>query len=139
MAQSFSRNRTLVAVAAAMLLVAGCGGTKVYDLDKTVVLHGNMYNVTDTKSFTSRVEGTLPSGEVVNLARAEKDDIERYTDQGPMRVTTAFVLDGQDIIYESVDVEKWSEFRKLRNDFEDARDDLQEFMADKKDTQLELN
>ena len=139
MTKTVTRLSTTLAVVAAMLFAAGCGGTKVYDLDKTIVLHGNMYNITETKSFTSRVEGTLPSGEVVNLERAEKKEVQNLLEQGPMRLTTAFVLDGQDVIYESVDIEKWSEFKRMRDDFEDAEEDLRDFVADKKETQLELD
>jgi hypothetical protein len=80
---------TGLALLLTLFSITGCGGTKVYNSDKTLVLHGDMFNVSKFEYFSSKVEGALPNGDVVDLQRASKSDVNGYLKQGsPIRVTT---------------------------------------------------
>lgn len=53
-------------------------------------------------------------------------------------VSAIVEMDGQEMIYQRVRVEKYSEYNKLAGRFEDAMKDINDFMGDKKKTQLKL-
>ena len=137
MAKNLKRVMFLVV---AMATVAGCGSTtRIYDADKMLILHGDMYNVSKYAAYSSRIEGTLPNGEVVDLDRASKKEFNRYLEQAsPIQVTTKFLMDDREVIYESKGIDSYSEFSNLVRDFKSARKKFQKFMGDKKATQLDL-
>jgi len=131
--------KTAMFLAFAMAIVAGCGSTNVYDADKMLILHGDMHNVSKYTTYSSRIDGTLPNGEVIDLDRTNKKQFNRYLEQhSEIHVTTKFVMDDQEVIYESKQVDSYSEFSSLVSDFKSARKKFQRFMGKKKATQLDL-
>jgi hypothetical protein len=53
-------------------------------------------------------------------------------------VSAIIQMDGQEMLYQRAAVKKYSEYRKLADRLDDAIDDINDFMADKKKTQLKL-
>lgn len=127
----------LVALAALGLALAGCGSAP-YEGDKILLLHGNMYTVSGYKQYTAKVEGTLASGEAVNLSGVDKKTFNEFLEQGSVRVTTAWSLDDQVVVYQSKDVTSFSELSKMRSSFEGANKKLQSFVLSKTESQLKL-
>ena len=132
---------TKVGRAALVVLLAAlsaCGGTSIKEPDKTMVLHNSIYNVSKVTQFTSFVQGTLTSGEEMDLSRTKRGDFNDLLDASPrIRVVTGWNLDDQQVVFESRDVEKWGDFKDARGKFEDANGKLVKFMSNDK-TQLEL-
>ena len=136
-----AKNTRTALLALAIAFSAGCGSTttNVYDADKMLILHGDMHNVSKYTTYSSSIEGTLPSGKVVDLDRAGKKEFNDLLEQGsPIHVTTKFLMDDNEVVYESVRIDSYSEFSRFVKDFESARKKFQKFMGNKKATQLDL-
>jgi len=75
--------RTLVLAAAimTMLLLAGCGSTKVYNNDKTVVYNGAIYNLSTVKQINSKSMGKLSDSNTVDLKGVTKKEFEAYLEE----------------------------------------------------------
>ena len=132
--------KTAIFLALVSAVVAGCGSTKIYDADKMLILHGDMHNVSKYTTYSSRIEGTLPNGDVIDLDQTDKKQFNAYLEQhGEIQVTTKFVMDGQEVIYESKGIESYSQFTSLVRGFDKARKKFQKFMGNKKATQLDLS
>jgi hypothetical protein len=131
-------------IALAMLVslpafLTGCGGTKVYQTNKTVVYRGTIYNITDVKQINSIVEGTLANGETINLKGVERKRFESLVDEhGSIRVRMVFDFDEQDLVYRSAPVDSWKDFSRMQRSFESAANKIAKLMEDRKDTQVEL-
>lgn len=126
-------------VSAALLSLAGCGSTKVYTADKTIVYNGALYNMGTVQRVASRIEGQLPDGSSVDMRTLDKKGVEALLkESAPVMVSAIVEMDGQEMIYQRVRVEKYSEYNKLVGRFEDAMEDINDFMGDKKKTQLKL-
>lgn len=136
-ASARTRIWTAVALATLGLSIAGCGSSP-YEGDKMLLLHGNMYNVSKYKQYAAKVEGTLASGEAVNLSGVERKQFTQYLEPGPVRVTTAWTMDDQVVIYQSKDVSKYSELSKMRDTFESANKKFQSFVLSKSASELKL-
>ena len=134
----FGRTLTLTASVLSILLLTACGSTKVYNSDKTVVYRDAVYNVSKVKQITSKTTGKLADDSSVNLAGADRKQIEAYLEQGPMYVRMAFGLDDQEMLYRASSVTKWSEYSKMLKSFESARKQITSLMGDKKKMQLKL-
>ena len=134
----FGRALTLTASVLSILLLTACGSTKVYNSDKTVVYRDAVYNVSKVKQITSKTTGKLADDSSVNLAGADRKQIEAYLEQGPMYVRMAFGLDDQEMLYRASSVTKWSEYSKMLKSFESARKQITSLMGDKKKMQLKL-
>ena len=132
--------KTAMFLAFAMAVVAGCGSTtNVYDANKMLILHGDMHNVSKYTTYSSSIEGTLPNGEVIDLDRTSKKQFKSYLEQhSEIHVTTKFLMDDQEVIYESKGIDSYSQFSSLVSDFKTARKKFQKFMGNKKATQLDL-
>jgi len=130
----------VAALVSTMLFTAGCGSTKVYEVKKTVVYDGSMYNITDVRSVQSYVEGLVGPEQVkLNLKNSDKDAFENYLSQyGQVFVRMYFTFDEQTIVYREETVDRWRDFKNMRRDFDQARDKIIELMEDKKATQVEL-
>lgn len=127
------------ALLAVLSLLAACGGTQVYDTTRTVVYNDAMYNVTDTKTFSSVVEGTLADGSKVDLSGADRKRVEALLkENGPMNVRMSFEFDEQEMLYRSGKVERWSDFNKMSGDMDDARKDINRLMKEKKTAQIKI-
>jgi len=69
----------------------------------------------------------------------DKKAVEALLKQSsPIMVTTAFEMDGQELLYERRNVTKYSQFSSMVSKFESAGKKVSKFMADKKKTQLKL-
>lgn len=134
----FGRSTTLIASIMTVLLLTACGGTKVYNNDKTVVYRDAVYNISKVKQINSKITGKLADDSSVRLNGADRKQIEAYLDQGPMYVRMAFLLDEQEMLYRASSVTKWSEYSKMLKSYESAQKQITSLMGDKKKMQLKL-
>lgn len=123
-----------------MLALSGCiSSSRSYNADKNIVYNGAMYNMGNVKTATAKVEGKLPNGDVKNMKGMNKKAVEALLDESsPIMVTTAFDLDGDDMVYERRSITKYSEYSKMISRFESAGKKVTKFMGNKKSTQLKL-
>ena len=138
MYRSSGRALTLIASVLTILLLTACGGTKVYNNDKTVVYRDAVYNISKVKQINPKITGKLEDDSSVKLNGADRKQIEAYLDQGPMYVRMAFLLDEQEMLYRASSVTKWSEYSKMLKSFESANKQITSLMGDKKKMQLKL-
>lgn len=138
--QTRSDRRLILAISIlTMLLFTACGGTKVYNNDKTVVYNGAVYNVSQAKAITAKNTAKLSDSETVSLIGANRKQIEAYIKEyDSIYVRMAFDLDGQEMLYRASRVDSWSQYQKMNKSFESAGKQITELMADKKKTQLKL-
>ena len=134
----FGRSTALIASIMTILLLTACGGTKVYNNDKTVVYRDAVYNISKVKQITSKATGKLADDSNVNLNGANRKQIEAYLEPGPMYVRMAFLLDEQEMLYRASSVTKWSEYNSMLKSFESAKKQITSLMGDKKKMQLKL-
>jgi len=130
-----------IVLALSMLVTIGCGSTKVYESSKTLVVRGTIYNVTDVKVFSSKTEATLTNDSVIDVRDYEKKPFNLLLEQngGSVFVRQSIDMDEQEVVYRARPVDSWSDFRKMRRKFDDATEDLQDFLGRPKESQLELD
>jgi len=122
-----------------MLLLAGCGGTKVYNNDKTVVYNGAVYNMSTIKQINSKSMGKLSDNNTVSLKGVTKKEFEAYLKEyDSVYVRLFFDLDGQEMLYRASSVDKWKDYQRMQKSFENAGKQITSLMADKKKMQLKL-
>ena len=136
----FGRTLVLAASVLSMLLLAGCiSSSKVYNNDKNVVYRGTMYNLANVKQIKSTITGKTESDEEINLTNADRKAVEALLDkESSVFVRMAFQFDDQEMLYRASDVEKWSQYSKMKKSFESAGKDISSLMANKKKIQLKL-
>jgi hypothetical protein len=128
----------MLAVAVAAML-GGCGSTKVYTVQKSVVYKGALYNVSNVKVMSASIEARLQDGSVLDLANVDKKGFNQYVaTHGAMPVRMVISMDGQELLYLAGTIDKFSNFDSGRKNFANAQKSIQKFMADKKKTQLKL-
>ncbi len=124
---------------AAIMALPGCGSTKVYTNDKTLVYRGDLYNLSNVQRLSSRVEGKLPNGDKVNLKRMDKKEINKLLDEHSSFVVTSYVvMDDKDMVFQNSRVKSYSDVSKMTKNLDKAMGNIQKFMANKKSTQLKL-
>ena len=129
----------LAASIMAMFLLAGCGGTKVYNNDKTVVYNGAVYNMSAVKQINPKSMGKLSDNNTVNLKGVTKKEFEAYLKEyDSVYVRLFFDLDGQELLYRASSVDKWKDYQHMQKSFENAGKQITSLMADKKKMQLKL-
>ena len=130
----------LVALAAiGMLFLAGCGSTKVYTADETIIYNGNLYNMSNVQRIGSRIDGNLPDGSTVNMKSLDKKGVQAlFKQHSEIMVSTVVEMDDKEMIYQRIRVKKVSDYNKMVKRFDGALNDISKFMADKKKTQLKL-
>ena len=122
-----------------MIALIGCGGTKVYNADKTVVYRGETYNMSSVKEISGRQEATLSDGSVINVRNKDKKDIEAlFKENGETLITMTVDLDEQELVYLQMHVDKYSEYSKLNKRFNKALSDITFFMGETANTRLQL-
>jgi hypothetical protein len=122
-----------------VLSLAGCGSTKVYTADKTIVYHESVYNVSNVKVFTRKNVAVMPDLSTVNLANLDESGFNQLLASGStVTVQQGFLLDDIELVYQQATVSSWKEFNKLNKRFMSASKDLNKFLADSKKTQLKL-
>ena len=135
----FGHTLVLAASIMAMLLLAGCGGTKVYNNDKTVTYNGAIYNLSATKQINSKTSGKLSDSNTVDLKGVTKKQFEAYLKEyDSIYVRMAFELDDQEMLYRASSVDSWKDFQKMQKSFESAGGQISSLMANKKKSQLKL-
>jgi len=129
----------LVFAATLPILLAGCGSTKVYTVQKSVTYNGALYNVSNVKVMSSTVEARLKDGTVLDLKNADKKSFTAHVGQyGALPVRMTILMDDQHLVYAANSFDSYSAFDKKRKSFVNAQKDISKFMADKKKTQLKL-
>jgi len=129
----------LAASIMAMFLLAGCGGTKVYKNDKTVVYNGAVYNMSAVKAINARSMGKLSDDNTVNLKGVTKKEFEAYLKEyDSVYVRMYFELDEQEMLYRASSVDKWKDYQSMQKSFENAGKQITSLLADKKKMQLKL-
>lgn len=124
---------------AAIMALPGCGSTKVYTNDKTLVYRGDLYNLSNVQRLSSRVEGTLPNGDKVNMKRMDKKEINKLLDEHSSFVVTTYIeMDDKDMVYQNSRVKSYSDVSNMTKRIDKAMGNIQKFMANKKSTQLKL-
>ena len=119
--------------------LSGCGSTKVYTADKTIVYNDNLYNMANVQQVVGRVEGKLPDGSIVDMKTLDKKGVEALLkENSQIMVSTVVDMDDRNMIYQSAEVKNYSGYNRMVDRFEDAMSDINRFMADKKRTQLKL-
>ena len=127
-------------ILAAMLVLSGCGSTKVYTANKTIVYGGTIYNMSTVQRIGSRVEGVPAEGDMINMRTLDKKGVEALLKENSSVVVSAIVeMDGQEMVYRRKGITKYSEYSNMMKSFDRALNDITKFMADKKKTQLKLN
>ena len=122
-----------------MIALAGCGSTKVYTAEKTLVYKDSLYNLSGVQQVGSRIEGNAADGTTVNLRTLDKKEVESQLKANPgMMVTTFVTMDDNEMVYERRQVKNYSDFNKMVKNLDGAMKDITRFMADGKKTQLKL-
>jgi len=135
----FAKRAAVLLVVVAMAALVGCGSTKVYTADKTMVYRGSLYNLGAVQKVSTREEAKLANDEIVQLANKDKKALQAFfKENSKVLVSMIFELDQEEVVYLRTNVDSYSEYNRLKKRFEKATDDIVDFMADKKDTQLKL-
>lgn len=135
----FSQALVTCVLCLSMALLAGCGGTKVYTIDKTMTYRDTLYNVSSVSTFKPREEARLADGEVVNLRGKEKKALQTFFKENPGVMVSMIVdLDTQELVYLRSRVNNYSEYNRMKKRFDGAVKDITKFMGNKKSTQLKL-
>jgi len=122
-----------------VFLLAGCGGTKVYNNDKTVVYNGAVYNISKAKQISSKATAKLSDSKTVSLKGADRKQIEAYLEEyGSIFVRMAFELDDQEMLYRASSVDSWKQYQNMQKSFESAGSQITKLLGDKKKMQLKL-
>ena len=124
---------------ACMALAAACGGTKVYTIDKTVIYRDAMYNMSGVKKVSGREEAKLADDSVINIRNKDKKEMQAlFKEHGDMLISMIVDLDEEELVYLRMRVDSYSDYSRMKKKFDGALKDITKFMADKKDTQLNL-
>lgn len=119
--------------------LSGCGSTKVYTAQKSVVYNGNIYNLGNTQRVGSRIDGLQSDGETVNMRGMDRKGVEALLDANDSLMVSAVVeFDQTEMVYQRIRITKYSEYSKLVKRFDRALNDISKFMGNKKSTQLKL-
>lgn len=128
-----------ILLALSMASLISCGGTKVYNVDKTITYRDSLYNMSTVRQVSGREEATLENGDVVQIRNKEKKELEQFFKDNPDTMVTMIVdLDDQEMTYLRMKVKNYSEYSRLKKRFDSALKDITKFMGDKKATQLKL-
>jgi hypothetical protein len=136
---SFTQAFMTVALVLIAASLVGCGSTKVYTADKTVVYKDSVYNVSNVKVFTVKNEAVLADKSTVDLKGMDKKGFNTLLDkEKSVFVSQGFMLDQDELVYQAGNVDSWSDLNKMNKRFSSAHNDLTKFLGDKKKTQLKL-
>ena len=137
--RALRRLSVFLLLAALAALLAGCGSTKVYTADKTIVYGDSLYNMGNVQQISSRIDGRLPDGSVVKLSGLDKKAVESLLkEHGQITAATYVTMDGKDMPYQQGPVKRYSDYDRMAKRLQGAMKDINKFMGDKKKTQLKL-
>jgi len=133
------RHAVALMLAIVLALLVGCGGTKVYTIDKTMLYRDAMYNMSDVKKVSGREEAALADGSVVDIRNMDKKQMQAlFKENGEVLISMIVDLDEEEMVYLRTRVDNYSDYNRMKKKFDGAMKDITKFMADKKDTQLNL-
>jgi hypothetical protein len=137
---SYLKWAAVLLLGAGMLVQISCmHSTKVYNTDKTIVYRDSIYNVSNVKVFTARTDGVVSNTQTIPLKGMDKKQFnEILKEHNPILVRQAILVDDTEIVYQAKNVDSWSQFNKMNNQFTKSAKSVQKFLADKKATQLKL-
>lgn len=122
-----------------VLALAACGSTRVYSPDKTVEYQGSIYNVSEIKQLSTRIEAVPSSGEPIDLTGYDSKRFDALVkEQGPVTLRGIISLDDAVLVYQQKQTDKSRDFSRMQDSLQDAYKDLSRFMGDAKKTQLKL-
>ena len=137
--RKYGHTLSLAASIMAIFLLAGCGSTKVYNNDKTVVYNGAVYNMSAVKQINAKSMGKLSDDNTVSLKGVTKKEFEAYLKEyDSVYVRMFFDLDDQEMLYRASSVDSWKKYQNMQKSFETAGKQITSLMADKKKMQLKL-
>lgn len=133
------RKSSSIVVAIAVLVLAACGSTKVYTAEKTMTYKGSLYTLTGVSKISSQVNGETSEGETLDLRSVNKAQFNAlFEKHGALAVKTLIDVGDEEIVIQTGTVEKYSDFEKMTKKLNSSMKKISEFMAHKKDTQLNL-
>jgi len=95
--------------------------------------------MSNVQKISTRVEGTLPNGDVKNMKGMDKSAVQALLNQSsPIMVATYVDMDAQEMVYQRTSITKYSQFSSLMKNMNSAAGKISKFMANKKSTQLKL-
>lgn len=134
-----AKRTATVLLAFCLIALVGCGSTKVYTADKTILYRDSLYNMSNVQRVSAREDVKLTNGDVVNTRNMDKKQIEALIKENEkVLATMAVEMDEKEMIYLRAYVEKYSEYSRMKSRFDSAMKDISKFMGDKKKTQLNL-
>jgi len=137
--QRFGRTLVLAGSILTMLFLSGCGGTKVYNNDKTIVYRDSIYNVSAVRTIGSEISGKLSDDSIISLKGADKKKVKSLIkEHGSVYVRMSFMLDDQEMLYRAKSVDSYSDYSRMQKDFEKAGKQITSLLGDKKKMQLKL-
>lgn len=129
----------LVTILLLTITLAGCGGTRVIVAQKTIVHQDVIYNVSNVDQLRPARMLILPDGSSRDLQklddRARKNLFEQYE---TLQIRLHFLLDDTTLPYLEGRVTSTNELRQAERQFDRALERIQKFLADRKQTQLQL-
>ena len=129
----------LLFITLSLMSLSGCGSTKVYNSDKTLVFGDNVYNLSNVQVFASKSEAIISDTETIDVKGMEKKGFNKLLDQhDTVFISQSLVLDEKLVVYHATNVKSWSQFRKMNKQFASANEELQKFLANPKKAQLTL-
>lgn len=135
----FGRTLASALIIMAVLLFTGCGGTKVYNNDKTVIYNGAVYNISKAKQINPKATAKLSDSKTVSLKGADRKQIEAYFEEyGSIFVRMVFELDEKEMLYRASSVDSWKQYQNMQESFDNAGNQITELLGDKKKMQLKL-
>jgi len=120
--------------------LTGCGSTKVYTADKTLLVHDSLYNLASVQKISSSVEIVSPNGDGIDPMLFDKKQAKLLLKQyDTLTVTTNLLLDDTVIVYEKQRIDSYSDYSRMTKRHGKAVGELNKFMSDAKKTQLKLD
>lgn len=130
---------SLPVLLAFVLLATACGGTKVYEVNKTVIYRDELYNLSNVQQVRARTDGLVKSGETLDLRNVDKKQFGAYVDQhGEIGVKMYFMFDDKEMVYRAQNTDSWRDFNAMAKDFDEAGQKIAKLMKERKSTQLKL-
>jgi len=137
--QQFARTLVLAGSILTMLFISGCGSTKVYNNDKTIVYRDSIYNVSTVRTIGTNISGKLSDDSIISLKGANKKKVQSLIEEnGAVYVRMSFMLDDEEMLYRAKSVERYSDYSRMQKDFEKAGKQITSLLGDKKKMQLKL-
>ena len=88
----FLRAFCLLFLTLSLMSLSGCGGTKVYNADKTLLIGDNVYNLSNVLAYGTKSEAIISDTEALDVKGMEKKAISH---SGPSVAFVVFSLDGR--------------------------------------------